>query len=289
MNKMTRNEIVALYERGKKEGFAIPAFNYSDIWDMMAIVKAAEEAQSPVLLMCDPPTYEEFGGRLCAAMADVVIERANVPVIHHLVHSESPENCLEAMEYGFNSVMMDASNLPIDGNIAAVHKVVEKAREKGVFVEAEIGRIRGDSSYETSYTGDDYLFLLEEAKRLVEESGCDSLAIGIGNAHGFYQGEPEINFGKLKEANDNLDIPLVLHGGTGIPRDVVRKCIAGGIRKVNVGTAVYCAYMNGAREKLMADGENQFTYDVMEVAMDSVKKEVAYWIETCNAVGKAAK
>ena len=149
-----------------------------------------------------------------------------MPVIHHLDHSESPENCLEAMEYGFNSVMMDASNCPLMG-------ILHKGRrlEKGVFVEAEIGRIRGDSSYETSYTGDDYIFLLEEAKRLVEESGCDSLAIGIGNAHGFYQGEPEINFGKLKEANDNLDILLVLHGGTGIPRDVVRKCIAGGIRK----------------------------------------------------------
>lgn len=287
MKKLNRDEIIALYQRGAAEGFAIPAFNYSDIWDMMAIVRAAEEAKSPVLLMCDPPTYQEFGGKLCAAMADVVIERASVPVIHHLDHSESPENCLEAMGFGFNSVMMDASNLPIDGNVAAVRKVVDVAREKGVFVEAEIGRIRGDSAYETSYAGDDYLFLLDEAKQLVAESGCDSLAIGIGNAHGFYQGEPEINFEKLREAKENLDVPLVLHGGTGIPREIVQRCIAGGIRKVNVGTAVYCAYMNGAREKLMAGGENQFTYDVMGAAMESVKREIAYWIETCGAGGKA--
>ena len=129
--------------------------------------------------------------------------------------------------------------------------------------------------------------MLDEAKQLVAESGCDSLAIGIGNAHGFYQGEPEINFEKLREAKENLDVPLVLHGGTGIPREIVQRCIAGGIRKVNVGTAVYCAYMNGAREKLMAGGENQFTYDVMGAAMESVKREIAYWIETCGAGGKA--
>jgi len=287
MKKLCAEEIAAIFDQAKKERFAIPAFNYSDIWDMRGIVEAAEELRSPVILMCDSPTYKELGGEMCCRMADILIEKASVPVIHHLDHSESYTNCVEAIDFGFTSVMIDASSLPVKENSAVVKKVVDYAHARGVIVEAEIGRILSESEYEPKYTGEDYLFKLDEALYLVNESGCDTLAIGIGNAHGFYKGDPVINFKKLEEARSAIDIPLVLHGGTGIPEDIISKCIDGGIRKVNVGTAVYCAYMNGIREKLIASGENQFTYDVMHYAMDKIKNVIRSWIKACRADGKA--
>lgn len=287
MNKLYSEGITAIFEQAKKENFAIPAFNYSDLWDMLGIVEAAEELRSPVILMCDPPVYRELGGDMCCRMADTLIEKASVPVIHHLDHSESYANCLEAIDHGFTSVMMDASSCAVKDNSTIVKKVVDYAHARGVFVEAEIGRILGESGYETQYTGEDYLFRLDEALYLVNESGCDTLAIGIGNAHGFYKGDPVINFKKLEEARNAINIPLVLHGGTGIPEDMISKCIDGGISKINVGTAVYCAYMNGAREKLITDGENQFTYDVMHFAKDQIKNVIRSWIKACRADGKA--
>ena len=181
---------------------------------------------------------------------------------------------------------MDASDKPIEKNISYVKEVVSYAHERECFVEAEIGRIRGESSYETSYTGDDYLFDLKEAVRLVQEGRPDSLAIGIGNAHGFYVGKPELNFRKLEEAKEAIDIPLVLHGGTGIPEEDIKKAIRGGIRKVNVGTAIYCSYMNGIRKQLMEGGENQFTLEVIRYGMDQVKTVVKQWIRTCMANGR---
>lgn len=287
MKKLNRQDIIQLFQRADREGFAIPAFNYSDLWDLRAIVEAAEEEHAIVMVASDPPVFEDLGHEMCAAMADVLTQQAAVPVIHHLDHCSRLDICRHAVDLGFHSVMMDASDKPLPENISYVRNIVEYAHPKDVFVEAEIGRIRGESAYETSYTGDDYLFDLDEAVELVEKANPDSLAIGIGNAHGFYVGKPEINFRKLHEANEAINIPLVLHGGTGIPREDIQKAIQGGINKVNVGTAVYCAYMNGVRDKLMADGDNQFTLDVMRPAMDRVKVVIKEWIHTCMVNGRA--
>lgn len=287
MEIYNRDELLQLYARAQEEHFAIPSFNYSDMWDMAAIVEAAEEEHAPVLLMADPPVYETIGPEMCAKQVEVLAKNASVPVIHHLDHSAHRSACRQAMDLGFKSVMMDASDKVIDENIAYVKDVSTYAREKGCFVEAEIGRIRGESAYETSYTGDDYLFNLDEAIRLVEEGKPDSLAIGIGNAHGFYVGKPELNFKKLAEAREAISIPLVLHGGTGIPEEDIQKAIRGGICKVNVGTAIYTTYMNAVRKQLMDGGENQWTLDVMRYGMDQVKVVVKQWIRTCMASSKA--
>jgi len=287
MERLNRDDLIKLFQRADEEKFAIPAFNYSDIWDLRAIVEAAEEEKAIVMVAADPPVFEDLGHEMCAAMVDVIASQASVPIIHHLDHCSHVDICGHAIGLGFKSVMMDASDKPLEENIAYVRRVTDMAHPMNCFVEAEIGRIRGESAYETSYTGDDYLFDLDEAVELVEKGHPDSLAIGIGNAHGFYVGKPEINFRKLAEANEAIKIPLVLHGGTGIPREDIQKAIRGGINKVNVGTAVYCAYMNGVRDKLMADGENQFTQDVMRPAMDRVKVVIKEWIHTCMVNGKA--
>jgi fructose/tagatose bisphosphate aldolase len=115
----------------------------------------------------------------------------------------------------------------------------------------------------------------------------DSLAVGIGTAHGFYQGDPEIHFDRLSEINARVTVPLVLHGGTGIPEENVRRAIREGINKVNVGTIIHCTYMNTVRAELIARGENPYTLDVMKPARAAVREEVKKWIRVCRADGKA--
>jgi fructose/tagatose bisphosphate aldolase len=153
-------------------------------------------------------------------------------------------------------------------------------------VEGEVGRIKG-AGMEGVYSGTDFLAQVDEVVRLVAESGVDSLAVGIGTAHGFYQGKPELHFDRLAEIHAAVKVPLVLHGGTGIPEEDVRHAIGLGINKVNVGTIIHCTYMNTLRKELNARGENPYTLDVMVPIRAAVRDEVKKWIKVCRADGKA--
>jgi fructose/tagatose bisphosphate aldolase len=155
-----------------------------------------------------------------------------------------------------------------------------------VFVEGEVGRIKG-MGIEGRFTGNDFLARVDDCVRFVAESHADSLAVGIGTAHGFYEGKPELHFDRLEEINAAVKVPLVLHGGTGIPQDDVRRAIRGGINKVNVGTIIHCTYMNAVRAELNARGENPYTLDVMKPVRAAVKNVVGQWIRVCMADGKA--
>jgi len=268
------------------EGYAVPAFNYSDIWDLQAIVEAAEEERAIIMISANPLVMAAIGTHMNAAMGQAAMEDAKTPVLQHLDHSFKEELCYDAIDHGFHSVMMDASKYPLNENIAIVKRVVDYAHARGVIVEAELGRIRG-AGIEGEYTGTDFLVDPEECKELVKRTGADSLAIGIGNAHGFYKGKPELNFKRLKEVNDVVDVPLVLHGGTGIPAEDIQKAIKGGINKVNVGTIIHCTYMNGMREELNRLGENPYTLDVVKPVKEKIKAVVKEWIRVCMCSGRA--
>ncbi len=231
-------------------GFAVPAFNYSDIWDFLAIVEAAEELAAPIFISSNQLVVTDIGVELCGAFGAAAIEKAGIPLIHHLDHSTKVEICRAAVDHRYPSVMIDASSKPVEGNIATVKEVVSYAHPRGVFVEGEVGRIKG-MGIEGVFTGKDFLARVEDCARFVSESGVDSLAVGIGTAHGFYEGKPEIHFDRLQEINAAVKVPLVLHGGTGIPEEDVRRAIRGGINKVNVGTIIHCTYMNAVRAELM--------------------------------------
>jgi ketose-bisphosphate aldolase len=274
-----------LYEADRK-GYAVPAFNYSDIWDLMAIVEAAEDEKAIVMVSGNPLVMEIFGVEMNAAMGKVVTERAKTPVLHHLDHSFKEEMCYKAIDCGIPSVMMDASKFPLDENIAITRRVVDYAHAKGVIVEAELGLIRG-RGIEGDFTGGRYLVDVDECKKMANEVKIDSLAIGIGNAHGFYKGKPELDFDRLEEVNRAVDIPLVLHGGTGIPEEDIRRAIKGGINKVNVGTIIHCTYMNSLREELNRAGENPYTLDVMKSVKEKIKEIVKQWIRVCMSDKRA--
>ena len=267
-------------------GFAVPAFNYSDIWDFLAIVEAAEEMNAPVFISSNQQVVTDIGIELTGALGAAAIAKAKIPLIHHLDHSNKVEICRAAVDHHYPSVMIDASARPLEQNIAAVKEVVAYARPHGVFVEGEVGRIQG-MGVEGMYSGTDFLARVEDCEKFVAESGVDSLAAGIGTAHGFYKGKPEIHFDLLEKINQAVNVPLVLHGGTGIPEEDVRRAIKGGINKVNVGTIIHCTYMNAVRAELNARGENPYTLDVMKPVRARIKEVVKSWIRVCMADGKA--
>ncbi|MGA2380532.1 MAG: class II fructose-bisphosphate aldolase [Spirochaetia bacterium] len=281
--KLDVGAILAAADAG---GFAVPAFNYSDIWDFLAIVEAAEELDAPIFISSNQQVVTEIGIELTGAFGAAAIDKARIPLIHHLDHSNKVEICRAAVDNRYPSVMIDASARPLAENIAAVKQVVGYAHPHGVFVEGEVGRIQG-MGVEGMYTGTDYLARVEDVEQLVAESGVDSLAAGIGTAHGFYKGKPEIHFDLLAKINAAVKVPLVLHGGTGIPEEDVRRAIRSGINKVNVGTIIHCTYMNALRAELNARGENPYTLDVMKQVRLLITNVVKQWIKVCMADGKA--
>lgn len=275
-----RELVENLFQNAEKNGYAIPHFNHSDFWDMSAIVEAAQQSGTPIFLACLPKVIETIGIDKLGAIAKIVMEESNVPVIYHLDHCHSVELCLEAVNYGYKSVMIDAADLPLEENIAAVKKVVEYAHAKGVHVEAEIGKIK--SAGDEGYTPEETLAGVEEAKRLVEETNVDALAVSIGSEHGFYQHEPKLNYDLLNILHSNIKVPLVLHGGSGIPEEKVRRAINGGIRKVNVGTHVRYTYIKSVGEAIEKMGAMTHTADIMEYAKKNVKEVVKEWMRICE-------
>lgn len=281
---MNRAQIRGMLAKADAGQYAIPMFNYTDLWDLAGILDAAEELRAPVMFASIPRTVEAHGVAALGAMGKAHMAE-NPALIHHLDHSNTVEMCLRAIDCGYPSVMIDASKESLERNIELVREVVAYAHPREVFVEAEIGRIKG-RDYEGTYLGDDFLVKVPEAVELVEKTGVDSLAIGIGTAHGFYEGKPEINFERLREVNEAIGIPLVLHGGTGIPEEDVYRAIRGGINKVNVGTQLRYTYMKTAKEQIELLGPSVHTVEIMREARRAIAKEVKKWIQICRADGK---
>lgn len=266
-------------------GYAVPMFNYTDLWDQLAVIEAAQELHAPIMFASIPKTVKELSPEVLGAIGIQRMKKSDTPLIHHLDHSNTVEMCVAAIDNGYPSVMIDASKESLETNIEMVKKVVDYAREYDVHVEAEIGRIKG-RDYEGTYLGDDFLVQVDDAVELVESTGVDSLAIGIGTAHGFYEGKPEINFKRLAEVNEAIDIPLVLHGGTGIPEEDVKRAIKNGINKVNVGTQIRYTYMSSVYRLIGEKGPITHTIDIMHEAKNEIKEVAKSWIKICMADGK---
>lgn len=266
--------------------FAIPAFNYSDLWEMEAIVRAAEEMRSPVMIATNAQVVQTHGVGYLAKQGAAVMEQAAVPVVNHLDHCFEEDVCMSAIDAGYASVMIDKSHCPLEENIEVTARIVAHAAGTTVGVEAELGRIKG-KSVEGIYDGDDFLVDVPSAVRMAEETKITALAVGIGNAHGFYKEKPEINFRRLQEVNEAVQIPLVLHGGTGIPVPDVQKAIRLGINKVNVGTQLHYRYLATLRRVLREKEDCINVVDIMEPVRRAIQEDVKACILMCMSDGKA--
>jgi len=257
----------------RSTGTAIPAFNYSCLWDLLAIANVADRTGTPVMVAANPHVAQAIGVDLCTAMVSSLSRRSRVLLFDHLDHSTSVELCVRAIDTGFPSVMIDGSACSLDENVRLTDEVVRYAHPRGVVVEAEIGRILGRG---VEADGGDGVFLadIDEAVELVERTGVDSLAVGIGTAHGLYKGTPQLRFDLLEEIASRVAVPLVLHGGTGIPDEDIRTAIRLGISKVNVGTMIHLSYMHGMKRELNDADPNPYTIDIIKRVLPDIEAAV---------------
>ncbi|AEM77718.1 class II fructose-1,6-bisphosphate aldolase [Thermoanaerobacter wiegelii] len=237
-----------MLEDAKKNKYAVGAFNIHNLETLKAVVKTAAEMESPLILQTTPGTIKHAGEDYIAAMAEVASEKYDIPIALHLDHGNSFELVVKCIRAGYTSVMIDGSMLPYEENVELTKKVVEVAHAAGVTVEAELGSIVGveDDIYvkeeKSAFTDP------EMAADFVEKTGVDSLAIAIGTAHGMYKGEVKLDFERLKEIASLVDIPLVLHGASGVPDELVKKAIALGICKLNIATELKIPFANAIKE-----------------------------------------
>jgi len=233
-------------------GYAVGAFNCNNMEIVQAIAAAAQAERSPVIMQASQGAIKYAGIEYITAMANVAASMIDVPVALHLDHGTSFEQVMRCIRSGFSSVMIDGSKLSLDDNIALTRQVLAAARPVGVSVEAELGKIGGTEDDIHVNEADAYFTDPEEARRFVEETGVDALAIAIGTAHGRYKGEPKLDFARLEKIRSLVSIPIVLHGSSGVPDQAVREAIRLGVRKVNIDTNIREAFVDRCR-KVVAD------------------------------------
>jgi len=281
-----RADLTKLLKFADENKFAVPAFNYGDCWEMEGIIEAAVEQRSPVIIATNAQVSKTHNVYYLAAQANAAADLVDVPVVNHLDHCTDVEICKRAIDSGYQSVMLDYSHHTLEENIEATLEVIEYAKKFGVAVEAELGRIRGINE-EGCYTGDDFLINVEAAVKFVSAAPVTSLAVGIGNAHGFYTEAPKLRFDILREVNSAVDVPLVLHGGTGIPESDIKRAITLGINKVNIGTQIHNTYMLALFDQLNKYPDRTNIVNAMLPVRDAVRNEVGRHINICMAAGKA--
>lgn len=278
-----------LLQHADKNGYAVGAFNVNNMEIVQAIIEAAEETQSPVILQASQGGLKYAGVEYIAALAKIAAQNATVPVAIHLDHGTDFEQIMQCIRHGFTSVMIDGSQYDLDGNIAITKKVVEVARAVGVSVEGELGKIGGTEDDIVVDHADALHTDPEEAVRFVNETDIDFLAIAIGTAHGKYQGDPVIDFDRLKEIRSKVDIPLVLHGSSGVAYEDLKKAISLGISKINIDTDVRIAFTKGVTEVIKSSPEEFDPRKIIGPARQVMKESIKEKMEVFGSVGKAWK
>jgi fructose-bisphosphate aldolase, class II len=256
MSLVTMKEIMVPARANK---YAIGAFEVWNLESVQAVISAAEELKQPVIMQIGPYEADHAGLEDISHIALYHARRAKVPVAVHLDHGESFERVMQCIHQGFTSVMLDVSHLPYEENLAATKEVVRVAHACGVTVEGELGRIGGEEAGIDVSNEDIHLTDPDEAVEFVKESGIDVFAVAIGTVHGFYKGKPNIRLELLKNISEKVSVPLVLHGGSNTPYDILQKSITLGIAKINICTDFVRAFSDAF---VSEQSEEAFRYNV---------------------------
>lgn len=277
-----------MLKKAKEEGYAVGQFNVNNLEYAQAILQAAEQEKSPVILGVSEGAGRYMSGfKTIVKMVEGLVEdlKITVPVAIHLDHGSSFEKCKEAIDAGFTSVMIDASHHPFEENIEITSNVVEYAHSKGVSVEAELGTVGGQ---EDDVIAEGVIYAdAKECDELVKRTGIDCLAPALGSVHGPYKGEPNLGFKEMEEIGNLTGLPLVLHGGTGIPTNDIKKSISLGTAKINVNTESQINSANRVREVLAADSEVYDPRKYLGPAREAIKETVVGKIREFGSAGKA--
>lgn len=254
-------QILDMAEEG---GYAIPAFNVYNMETVMGIIRAAEEAKSPVIIQSYSRLFTNEEGYFVSPIVLAAAKRASVPVCFHLDHGAGKTEVIRALRYGASGIMIDNSNLPFDENKKATKEVVEMCDAVGIPVEGELGHIGSVNDAEMQE-----FTKVDEAVEFVDKTGVCALAILVGTAHGRYKKAPKLDIQRISDIHKATDAHLVLHGGSGVPDDQLKAAVDAGIRKINFGTDVCYSFL----DKVFETSRDLVAIDLfMKDAVESVKE-----------------
>jgi len=272
--------ILGLAERG---GFCAPAFDVYNMETVVGVLQAAEEERAPVIMQVYTRMMKEESGYFLSPVVVAAAQRATVPVCFHLDHGQSELETTRALRFGATGVMLDGSALPFDENVLLTKRVVDTCRFVGVQVEGELGHVGLTSDAEM-----DEFTVPEEAKRFAELTGVACLAVAVGTAHGKYKKPPKLDIGRIEELREATGgLPLVLHGGSGVPDEEIRRGVAAGIRKMNFATDVCYAFLDCCLEELQKPDRAVAVDNFMKKPIAAVRDFCVTRIRLVGADGKA--
>lgn len=266
-----------LLSTAKRKGYAVPAFNVDNLESVLGVLNALNSTGKPLIIQTIPRTLK-YGGIPTYAALTRALYKGGADLSIHLDHGGDIQTVRACIDAGYTSVMIDGSMLDFDQNVSLTKQVVELARKSGVSVEAELGTIGGKEETEgqIKYTE------VAEAVEFVKLTGVDSLAIGVGTAHGVYKGTPHIAVDRIKEIADKVDIPLVLHGASGLSDEVIRACIDAGINKINFATHLRQAFTEGLKKGLADKGATYDPKTYLPFAIKAVQEVAERIINLCE-------
>ncbi|MEW8973581.1 MAG: tagatose-bisphosphate aldolase subunit GatY [Tissierellaceae bacterium] len=273
--------------KARGEGYAVPAFNIHNLETAQVVVETAAKMKSPVILAATPGTMNYAGRAYIQAIAEIAARENDIPIALHLDHHETVESIEESLRLGTKSVMIDGSHLTFKENIALTKKIVDKANVYDATVEAELGRLVGQEddmiveSEDAVYTDPD------AAREFVERTGVDSLAVAIGTGHGVYETKPNIDFKRLEKIVSLVDIPIVLHGASGVSEEDIQKCIALGCAKINIATELKIPFSKALRNYMIEYPDETDPRKYFKPAKKAMEKVVIEKILICKSDGKA--
>lgn len=278
------DELLAAADEG---GYAVGAFNINNMEIIQAIIEAAEEERSPVIMQASQGAIRYAGMDYIVGLARVAARGASVPVALHLDHGPDFRQAMQCIRAGFSSVMYDGSQYPLEENIAYTRQVAEAAHTVGVSVEGEIGRLVGIEDDVQVSELEGALTSPEEAERFAEETGIDFIAVAVGTRHGFYKGEPKLDFDRLAEIRRRVDIPIVLHGGSGVPEHHIEKAISLGVRKINIDTELRHAFVTAVREAVTENPDEFDPRKIVGPGRERMKEKVKEKMRLFGSSGRA--
>jgi len=264
----------AFLPKARANKFAVGQFNMNNLEFAQAITEAAMEENSPFIFGVSEGALKYMGIEYTVAIAEAAARKSGLPIALHLDHGSSFEVAMACIRAGFSSVMFDGSHYPLEENIRLTKEVVRAAHAMGVSVEGELGTIGGVEDDISVDEADAALAKPEEAIRFYEETGVDCLAIAVGTAHGMYKGEVKIRFDIIREVVSKIPVPVVLHGGSGVPDDMIREAIQAGVGKINVNTENQIACTNAIRETLNKDAKVYDPRKYLTPARNAMKEVV---------------
>jgi len=266
----------------RRERYAIGAFNIYNLESADAVLTAAIELKSPVIIALGERYLKHFSIQAVAALVKALAQDMRVPIAFHLDHAQKLDSIEQAISAGFTSVMIDGSKLPLSENIAITKRAMALAQPHGVSVEAELGRVVRTGVAEADLFTDP-----QEARQFIEETNIDALAIAVGTVHGLYKGEPTLDLVRLSQIAEKVPVPLVLHGVSGLPDHLISSAIQLGVAKLNVNTEISIQGVNAVRNFLGEKGdENTRLEELMIEARNAMVDVVKKYINFFGSAGK---